>query len=122
MGTGRGFRVVLDAVDGFGFVAHAFDGLVVEVDAVDGDIFGKAGSVDSETVVLGSDFDFAGFEILDGLIGTAVAEFQFEGFSAEGLAKNLVAEANAEDGNAGVHEFLHFADDVGQGGGIARSV
>ena len=73
--AGGGFGMVLDAVDGLGFMAHALDGLVVEVDAVDGDVAGQAVSVDGEPVILGGDFDFAGFEVFDGLIGATVTEF-----------------------------------------------
>ena len=38
-------------------------------------------------------------KIFDRLIAAAMAEFQFESFSAKRLAENLVAEANAENRN-----------------------
>lgn len=104
MRAGRGFGMILDAINGFSFVAHALDGLIVEVDAVDLDRIGKGMGIDCEAMVLGSDFDFAGFEVLNGLIGAAMAKFQFKCFSAESLAQDLVAEANAKDGNAGIDQ------------------
>ncbi len=36
--AGRGFRVILDGEDGQGFVAQAFDAIIVEIDVRDFDI------------------------------------------------------------------------------------
>jgi hypothetical protein len=122
MGAGGGFGMILDAKDGFALMAHAFDGLVVEVDAVHGNIRRESPGVHSETVVLGGDFDFAGGEVFDGLIRAAMAEFEFEGFAAERLAQNLVAEADAEDGHAGFDEVADGLDRVAEGGRVAGAV
>ena len=70
----RSFGMILDAEDRFNFVTHAFDGVVVEVDAIDFDVAGKRIGVHREAVILGSDFDFAGLQIFDWLIGAAMAE------------------------------------------------
>ena len=78
--------------------------------------------IDSESVVLRSDFDFAGFKIFDRLIGAAMAELQFEGFSAERLAENLVAEANAENRKPLLTRSLTALHGVAERGGIARAV
>ena len=51
-----------------------------------------------------------------------MAELELEGLAAERLAEELVAEADAEDGNAGVHERLHLAHDVVERGGVAGAV
>ena len=73
-------------------------------------------------MVLRGDFDPAGFQILHRLVAAAMAEFQLESFSAERLAENLVAEADAENRNAGVEQRLHFAHDIIQRGRIAGAV
>ena len=56
--------------------------------------------VHGKTVVLRGDFHPAGFQILDRLVGAAMAELQLEGLSAKRLAENLVAEANPENRDA----------------------
>ena len=100
MGAGGGFGVVFDAKDGVVAVAHAFDGVVVEVHVGNGDVrIGEGVGVDTEAVVLRGDFDFVGGVIDDGVIGAVVAKFKFVGFAAEGKAENLVAETDAEDGD-----------------------
>ena len=48
-------------------------------------------------MVLAGDFDLAGLEILDGVVGAAVAELELLGLGAERQRENLVAEADAED-------------------------
>ena len=107
--------MVLDAEHRLSLMVEAFDGLVVEVDAVHHDVGGQGGWINSETVVLGGDFDFAGFQFLDGLIGPAMAEFELEGFSADGLAKDLVSEADTEDGDAVVQEIARGLHGVTEG-------
>ena len=102
-------------------VAHAFDGAVVEVDVGDLDVGGEAGGIDGEAVVLAGDGDLAGAEVFDGLGAAAVAEFEFEGFAAEGVAEDLVAEADGEDGGF-AHELVDFLVDVTERGGISGAV
>src|SRR5581483_11063508 len=65
---------------------------------------------------------FAGFKILHRLICPAMPELQFEGSTAERLPKNLVAKADAENGNAGIYEIANGADCVAEGGGVAWTV
>src|SRR2546423_1016888 len=74
--AGRRFGMILDAVDRLGFMAHAFDGLVIEVNAIDGDVIREGFGIDREAVVLRSDLDLAGFQIFDGLVRAAMAEFE----------------------------------------------
>ena len=97
MRTGRGFGMILHAKNRLRLVPHALDGLVVQIDAVHGDFRRQAFRVHGKTVVLRRDFHPAGFQILDRLVRAAMAEFQFEGFPAERLPENLVAEANPEN-------------------------
>ena len=70
-----GFGVVLDAEQGQVFVAHAFVGVVVEIDVRDFHIARRERfGIDTEPVILGGDFDFLRQQILHGMIGTVVAE------------------------------------------------
>ena len=79
----RSFRVILDAEQRQAFVAHAFVSVVVEVDVGDLNIAGrKRFGIDAEAVILRGAFDFLIQKILDGMIRTVVAKFQFEGFAA----------------------------------------
>src|SRR5439155_10241980 len=77
--------------------------------------------LDGEAVVLAGDFDSAGVEVFDGLVAAAVAEFQFKSFSADGAAEELVAEADAEDGDF-AEDALEWSDGVVEGGGVAGAV
>lgn len=121
MGAGSGFGVVLDAEDGQGLVANAFDSAVVEVDVGDFHIVRQSVWVDCETVVLRGDGDFAGTEILDGLIASTVAEFELVGFGSECVAKDLVAKADAKDGHF-AEQLADFIVDVAESGGVAGAV
>ena len=86
MRTGRRLGMILHTKNRFGLVPHAFDRLVVQVDAIDGDVGRQSSWVHGETVVLRSDFHPAGLLVFHRLIGAAMAELQFEGFAAKGLA------------------------------------
>ena len=114
--------MVLHAKNGLGFMPQAFDGPVIQIEAVDGHIGGQARRVHGKAMVLGGDFHAAGFQIFHRLVATPVAKLEFEGFAAQRLAQNLVAETNAENGNAGGGEGLHFPDDVIQRGRVAGAV
>ena len=52
-----------------------------------------------EAVVLGGDLDLAGAQVLDRVVGAAVAELELERAPAQGQGEQLVAEADAEDGH-----------------------
>ncbi len=67
--------MILHAENRFRFVAQTFNRLVIEVDAVDGNLLGQAFAVHRKTVVLLSDFHFAGFQIFHRLVAAAMAEF-----------------------------------------------
>src|SRR6478752_4196311 len=57
-------------------------------------------SVDREAVVVGGDLDLAGGAVHHRLVDAAVAVLQLVGAEAEGAAEELVAEADAEVGDA----------------------
>jgi len=121
VGAWGGFRVVLDGEDRGVAVAEAFDGLVIEIDVGDLDVGGEGVGVDGEAVVLAGDGDRAGAEVFDGLVAAAVAEGEFKGFSAEGVAEDLVAEADGEDGFT-AEELADLVVDVVEGGWVAGAV
>ena len=52
VGPRRGFRVILHTKDGLPFVAQAFNGLVVQVNAVDCNFPRQARGIDRETMIL----------------------------------------------------------------------
>ena len=83
MRTRGAFGVVLDAEGGEGFVFDPGDGVVIEVDVGDFNILGQRVFCKCKAVVLGSYFDLASLVVADGLIGSAVAEFEFVDFAAE---------------------------------------
>ena len=61
---------------------------------------GSVVGIDGEAVVLRGDLDLAGRLVADRVIGAAVAELELEGPGAEGLAEELVAQADPEDRDA----------------------
>src|SRR5687768_12403570 len=63
-------------------------------------------------MVLGSDFDFASLKVLHGLIPTTMPKLQLEGFSAEGLPKNLVPQADAKNRHVFPHKIRDGLDRV----------
>jgi hypothetical protein len=80
-----------------GAVAHAFVGVIVQVDVRDFYVTGGQGfRIHAEAVILRGDFYLLGEQIFYGMIRTVVAEFQLEGFSAQREPAQLMAEANTE--------------------------
>ncbi len=72
-GAGAGFGVVLDGKGAFGGAGYAFVAAVEEAGVGDFHALRQGRVVDGEAVVLGCDFDAAGGEVFDGLVGAAVA-------------------------------------------------
>ena len=100
MRAGGGLGVILNAEDRQALVPQALEGLIVEVDVARLDVGGQRRRVDGEAVVLGGDLDLAGRLVADRVIGAAVAELELEGLGAEGLAEELMAQADPEDRDA----------------------
>src|ERR1043165_6012191 len=73
-------------------------------------------------MVLRGDFDAPSLQVLDRLVAAPMAEFEFEGFSAEGLAENLVPQANPKQREAAVHEVPGRLHGVIERRGIAGAV
>src|SRR4051794_5938718 len=103
IGAGARLGVVLDAAGGDVEQADSLDRVVVEVHLGElrgaevglDDLAGRSG--DREAVVLARDRDPAGPQVLDRVVGAAVAEGQLERVEAGRAAEQLVAEADAED-------------------------
>ena len=116
------FGVVLHAEEGEFFVAHALVSVVVEIDVGDLDFAGGQGiGIHAEAMILRGDFHFFGEKIFDRMIRTVMAEFEFESFAAKSQAAELMAETDAEDGNA-AEEFADVFDGVADGLRVAGSV
>ena len=135
--AGAGLGVVLDG--GAGDVAQdqALDRAVVEVElgelgdaevglpadrlvALDPRLAARAG--DGEAVVLGGDVDPARLQVLDRVVGAAVAEGQLVGLEADRAAEQLVAEADAEDRASCRRCSRTRVDDVVERGRVAGAV
>ncbi len=132
MGPRRRLGVVLDGerqqvVVGVGEF-QALDDVVVEADVAHPGVApaGLDGGVErcvhGEPVVLGGDLDLAGAQVLDRLVDPAVAVFQLVGAESEGAAEDLVAEADAEVGDAGVEHLAQQRHGRVGGRRVARSI
>ena len=97
--------MVLHATNRLGFVAHAFDRLVIEIDPVHRHLSWERRRIHSEAVILRSNLDFASGEILYGLIRATMAEFKFEGLSAQRLSQDLVSETNPKNRHPALDEI-----------------
>src|SRR5699024_6606885 len=126
-----GLRVVLHREGASAGQRHAFDDVVVEADV--GDLGGPewgvefliqaaGGGREGEAVVLGGDRDLASLQVLHRHVGAAVAELQLVGVQAEGTAKELVAEADAEERDVGLEHLLDLLHRVVGGGRVTRAV
>ena len=80
-----------------------------------------AGAEHREAVVLAGDLGAPGGQVLDRVVGAVVAEGQLVGLQAHRPAQQLVAEADAVDGQL-ADELAHGAHDVVQRPGIAGAV
>src|SRR5712692_741523 len=101
---------------------HALGGAVVEVHMG----FDEPGllhrlRVHAEAVVLRGDLDAPRLEVLHRVIGAVMAELELVGAAPEGQAQDLVAEADAEDGQL-ADEPLHRLDEIRHRFGVPRAV
>lgn len=85
-------------------------------------VFGQAFAIDGEAVVLARDQHRAVIEIAHRMIGAMVAVGHLHAAGAAGEAEQLVAKANAEQGNAGVDKRAGGFDGVGAGFRVAGAI
>ena len=72
-------------------------------------------------MVLGGDHHLAGFQIFDRLIGSPMAEFQFECPSTKGQPQKLVAQTDAED-RFFAHELTDRLNGIRNALRVARTI
>ncbi len=78
----RGFRRVLYRKQGNPLMSDPFQRPVIQVDVTQLYVRIIEGfHIHTETMVLGRDFYFAGFQILHGLVSPTMPEFEFEGLT-----------------------------------------
>ena len=119
----RALGVVLDGLDRQLAVTQSLDRPVVEVDLADPEPAQGRQRVadDLDLVVLGRHLDEPELEVLDGMIGTVMAEAQASGVGAGRAPHDLVAEADPQQGPA-VGDDRPGEGDLGlEPGWIARS-
>ena len=124
MRTGACLRMVLYAEGRFVFQADAFYGVVVQVDVGD-DGIGRIAHivrVHTKTVVLGGDLTFAGHQVFDRLVGSAMAVMHFISADAIGQCQQLMPQTNAEEWFAAVQDLLHGLHRIVHGSRIAGTV
>src|SRR5262245_60617561 len=97
MGTGRGFRMILDGKERLLRVGQALDRPVVEVQVREARLASERIDVNREAVVLRGDLDLARRRVHDRMVRAVVAELELVGRAAEREPEDLMAEANAED-------------------------
>ncbi len=106
MRAGGGFRVALQAEDGFGFVAEALNRAVEQRAVRNFDVAWQAFIAHHETVVLRSNNHFAGFQIFHRMVGAAMSLRHFFGFTAKRDAQQLMAKADAENRQSAIDQFF----------------
>jgi hypothetical protein len=118
--------VVLDAAGGHVEQPQPLDGAVVEVHVrelglAEVGLQPRAGlAPDREAVVLRGDRDAVGAQVLDRVVGAAVAERELERLEPDRARQQLVAEADAED-RLGRQQRADVLDDVVQRRGVTRA-
>src|SRR3954468_5656067 len=118
----RRLRMILHTVNRFGFMAHAFNRVVVQVNAVNDDLRWQRFWIYRKTVVLRRNLDFAGFEVFHRLICTAMTKLKLEGLSSESLAQNLVTQADSENGNVCFDKFPDGVNGITKSSRVPRAV
>ena len=134
--AGPGLGVVLDGARRHVAQHQALDRAVVEVDLrqlggaevglpahrlVGVDRLLAVRADDREAVVLARDVDPAGLEVLDRVVGAAVAERELGRLQADGAAEQLVAEADAEHRQL-ADQLADRVDDVAERRRVAGAV
>ena len=86
-------------------------------------MFFEARGIGGETVILGGDGNFAGLQILYGLVAAAMAKLEFKRRAANGVGEHLMAEADAEDGVFGQQRrdrLVYIAQRRGVAGAVGK--
>src|SRR5688572_10070967 len=99
MRSGPGFRMILHTEYIFIHHANAFYGIVIQVNVGHLYVFVLAHifSTYPETVILRGDLVFAGNEIFNRVVATAMTDMHFVGTEAIHFGYDLVSKADTED-------------------------
>src|SRR5258706_8985597 len=97
--SGRGLRMILDAEHRLAAMPETFQRLIVQVDVrqLHFTLVQRIG-VHREAVIVGGDLNLLRHVIQHGMIRAAVPELELVSLAAHREAKNLMAQADAEDG------------------------
>src|SRR5438105_4422007 len=85
---------------------QALEGTVEERDMGRAQVPPDGGRIDGEAVVLAGDHHLPGVEVFHRMVGAVMAELHLQRLRARGKPHELVAKADAEDGDAGGVEDL----------------
>ena len=119
---GRALGVVLDAEDRQGAVTDPLHRAVVEVELGDVEVAGRhRAGLDLELMVLAGDVDEAAVKVLHRVVDPVVAEWQPRGGGPDRPAQDLMAQTDAEQGDA-ADGLLAELDRTFEHGGVARAV
>src|SRR5258706_5920387 len=96
---GCGFGMILDAEHRLAAMPESFQRLIVQVDVrqLHFTLVERIG-IDCEAVIVGGDLHLPRHLIQHGMVRAAVPELELVSFAAHRETKNLMAQANAEDG------------------------
>src|SRR5712691_1909172 len=97
MGPGGGLGMKLRRQDWQCAMAEPFERAVVQVAVGLLDLGAEGFPIDRETVILRRNRDLAGSQVAHRMVRSAVTELQLEGFSSQGEAEQLMAEADPEN-------------------------
>lgn len=86
--------------------------VVVEIDMSELQIIRQSCLVDCKTMVLTGDLDFAGREILDGLVASAMPKLEFVGAGAKGERKQLMAQADTKSRQSCLDDQSQLLHDI----------
>ena len=101
MWSGGCFRVILDTQASKTAKPQSFHGAIIKIDMRDGSTVRiNACRFNSEAVILGCDFNVAGFQVLHGLVGTPVTNQHLKNVEPFCKRHQLMPEADTKYGLA----------------------
>src|SRR5262245_50015204 len=97
--TGRPFRVILHRKNRPVAQGDAAIRAVEQGNMRLFDVAWQGCAIDCETMIHGGDFDLAGSEVLDRMVGAVMALMHLDGLGADRNSQHLVAETDAKGRN-----------------------
>lgn len=122
-GTALGLGVELGAENGARLVDHTLVALVIQVHEVRLPLRGQGGGINGVTVVLAGDVAATSAQIQSRDVVGPVTVLELDGASTGGESKQLVTQADTEDGDLGsLHQSLQVEDGVLAVSGVTGAV